>query len=208
MGKIKKEIKDLSKEAGGKTKARRSAEKWFAEASKSIRDNAVAKHSKPFKVGMIHVFRYEKPKHIKTLEWWDMNPVVLAMDPHESGTDVGINLNLLPVQMKEDLLDMIYDRMAGQIKSKTGRSKENNALTQGEINLIYKDAVKFLKQFGFDFAIRQYIPQLKKNQKVVSYESWAKIALCDFQDLNGIGINEVKRQFREHLKARSKRKDI
>ena len=157
---------------------------------------------------MIHVFRYEKPKHIKTLEWWDMNPVVLAMDPHESGTDVGINLNLLPVQMKEDLLDMIYDRMAGQIKSKTGRSKENNALTQGEINLIYKDAVKFLKQFGFDFAIRQYIPQLKKNQKVVSYESWAKIALCDFQDLNGIGINEVKRQFREHLKARSKRKDI
>lgn len=208
MGKIKKEIKDLSKEAGSKTKARRSAEKWFAEASKSIRDNTVANHSKPFRVGMIHVFRYEKPKHIKTLEWWDMNPVVLAMDPHESGTDVGINLNLLPVQMKEDLLDMIYDRMAGQIKSKTGRSKENNALTQGEINLIYKDAVKFLKQFGFDFAIRQYIPQLKKNQKVVSYESWAKIALCDFQDLNGIGINEVKRQFREHLKARSKRKDI
>lgn len=208
MGKIKKEIKDLSKEAGSKTKARRGAEKWFAEASKSIRDNTVAKHSKPFRVGMIHVFRYEKPKHIKTLEWWDMNPVVLAMDPHESGTDVGINLNLLPVQMKEDLLDMIYDRMAGQIKSKTGRSKENNALTQGEINLIYKDAVKFLKQFGFDFAIRQYIPQLKKNQKVVSYESWAKIALCDFQDLNGIGINEVKRQFREHLKARSKRKDI
>lgn len=208
MGKIKKEIKDLSKEAGSKTKARRSAEEWFEKASKSIRDNTVAKHSKPFRVGMIHVFRYEKPKHIKTLEWWDMNPVVLAMDPHESGTDVGINLNLLPVQVKEDLLDMIYDRMAGQIKSKTGRSKENNALTQGEINLIYKDAVKFLKQFGFDFAIRQYIPQLKKNQKVVSYESWAKIALCDFQDLNGIGINEVKRQFREHLKARSKRKDI
>jgi len=53
-----------------------------------------------------------------------------------------------------------------------------------------------------------YVPQLKKNQKVVSYESWAKIALCDFQDLYGIGINEVKRAFHEHLKTRSKRKDI
>ena len=73
---------------------------------------------------------------------------------------------------------------------------------------IYKDVKKFLVQFGFDYAIRQYVPQLKKNQQVVSYESWAKIALCDFQDLNGIGINEVKRAFQEHLKTRSKRKDI
>lgn len=208
MGKIKKDINDLSKEAGSKTKARRNAEKWFEDASKSIKDNSVATHSKPFKIGMIHVFRYEKPLNMKTLEWWDKNPVVLAMEPHESGTDVGINLNLLPVQFKEDLLDMIYERMSGQIKSKSGRFKENNALTQGEITLIYKDIKKFLVQFGFDFAIRQYVPQLKKNQKVVSYESWAKIALCDFQDLNGIGINEVKRAYRDHLQTRSKRKDI
>ena len=67
MGKIKKDIKDLSKEAGSKTKARRSAEKWFDEASKSIRDNTVAKHSKPFRVGMIHVFRYEKHSVINFL---------------------------------------------------------------------------------------------------------------------------------------------
>lgn len=45
MGKIKQDIKNLSKDAGSKTKARRSAEKWFGEASKSIRDNAVANHS-------------------------------------------------------------------------------------------------------------------------------------------------------------------
>lgn len=208
MGKIKQDIKDLSKEAGGKIKARRSAEEWFTKASSSIRDNSVAKHALPFKTGMIHVFRYEKPLNIKTLEWWDRNPVVLALEPHDSGTDVGINLNLLPVQFKEDLLDMIYDRMQGQIKSQNGKSRENNASTQDQIKLIYKDIKKFLVQFGFDYAIRQYVPQLKRNQQVVSYESWAKIALCDFQDLNGIGINEVKRAFQEHLKTRSKRKDI
>jgi len=208
MGKVKQDIKNLSKEAGSKTKARRAAEDWFTKASNSIKDNSVAKHAMPFKVGMIHVFRYEKPLNIKTLEWWDLNPVVLALEPTESGTDVGINLNLLPVQFKEDLLDMIYDRMTGQIKAQSGKVRENNAMTQGQIKLIYKDIKKFLVQFGFDYAIRQYVPQLKKNQKVVSYESWAKIALCDFQDLYGIGINEVKRAFHEHLKTRSKRKDI
>lgn len=208
MGKIKEDIKKLSKEAGSKTKARRAAEKWFEDASKSKRDNSVASHSKPFKTGMIHVFRYDKPKHLERLEWWDRNPVVLALDPHDSGTDVGINLNLLPVEFKEDLLDMIYDRMAGAIKSNSGRAKENNATAQAQIKLIYKDVKKVLVQFGFDFAIRQYIPQLKKDQKVVSYENWAKIALCDFQDLKGIGINEVKRMYRDHLKSLPKRKDI
>lgn len=208
MGKVKQQIKFLSKEAGGKVKARKRAEDWFDAASKSVKDNSVATLSKPFKIGMIHVFRYERPKHMKTLPWWDMNPVVLAMNPHESGNDLGINLNLLPIQFKEDLLDLIYDSMEGQIKSRTGRSRENNALTQGEITLIYDDAKRFLRQFGFDYAIRQYIPQLKRNQKVVSYESWPKIALCNFQELNGIGINEVKRAFGEHLKTRSKRKDI
>jgi hypothetical protein len=205
MGKIKQDIKDLSKEHGGKVKAKRASEAWFDEASKSIRDNSVAVHSKPFKTGMIHVFRYDKPLNLKTLEWWDRNPVVLALEPHPSGTDVGINLNLLPIEFKEDLLDMIYERMKGQISTQNGRAKENNATAQGQIKLIYKDAKKFLKQYGFDFAIRQYVPQLKKNQKVVSYENWAKISLCDFQDLNGIGINEVKRAFQEYYKNRSKK---
>jgi len=35
MGKIKQDIKNLSKEAGGKIKARKAAEKWFSDASKS-----------------------------------------------------------------------------------------------------------------------------------------------------------------------------
>ena len=66
MGKIKKDIKNLSKESGSKVKARRAAESWFEKASKSIKDKSVAKYSKPFKVGMIHVFRYEKPTFKKT----------------------------------------------------------------------------------------------------------------------------------------------
>lgn len=200
MGKIKNDIKALSKEAGSKSRAATTARTWYDKAAKSVREGAVAKNRSPFKTGMIYVFRYEKPKHIETLPWWDKNPVVLALDPTDGGNDLGINLNLLPPDIKEDLLDMVYERMKAMINGQTKGTAADNATVQKAIRLEYKGAKKFLKQYGFDFAIRQYIPQLKSNQKVVSYENWARIALCDFLELEGITISELKAQFRNHLK--------
>lgn len=196
MGKIKKDIKELSKEAGGKNNAKKAAEQWFLESSKNIREGAVMTYGGRFRTGMIHVFRYDSPKHEATLEWWDRNPVVLALDPAE-GNDFGINLNLLPVAFKEDMLDMIYERMAGQIKSKT---RSGMAIAQGQIPLTYTGAKSFLEQFGLGFAVRQYIPNRKSNQKIVNYENWARIALCDFIELNGASVGKIRAQFRNHLK--------
>jgi hypothetical protein len=196
MGKIKKDIKQLSKEAGGKTRARREAETWFYASSKDIREGSVMNRSGRFRTGMIHVFRYDNPKHEATLPWWDRNPVVLALDPVESN-DFGINLNLLPVAFKEDMLDLIYERMSGQIQSKTGAGMAN---TQGQLPLTYQGAKSFLDRFGLGFAIRQYIPSRKFNQKIVNYENWARIALCDFIELNGATIGQIRYQFRNHLK--------
>jgi len=196
MGKIKKDIKELSKEAGGKNNAKKAAEQWFLESSKNIREGAVMTYGGRFRTGMIHVFRYDSPKNEATLEWWDRNPVVLALDPAE-GNDFGINLNLLPVAFKEDMLDMVYERMAGQIKSKT---RSGMAIAQGQIPLTYTGAKSFLEQFGLGFAVRQYIPNRKSNQKIVNYENWARIALCDFMELNGASVGKIRAQFRNHLK--------
>ena len=102
--------------------------------------------------------------------------------------------------VKEDLLDLIYERMKGLIKSASSGNKMYNAKTQAPIKLDYKGAKRFLDQFGLGFAIRQYIPNLKQKQKVVSYENWAQIALCDFLELEGITINELRRQFSNYLK--------
>jgi hypothetical protein len=196
MGKIKKDIKELSKEAGGKNNAKKAAEQWFLESSKNIREGAVMTYGGRFRTGMIHVFRYDSPKNEATLEWWDRNPVVLALDPAE-GNDFGINLNLLPVAFKEDMLDMVYERMAGQIKSKT---RSGMAIAQGQIPLTYTGAKSFLEQFGLGFAVRQYIPNRKSNQKIVNYENWARIALCDFMELNGASVGKIRAQFKNHLK--------
>jgi hypothetical protein len=131
-----------------------------------------------------------------------MNPVVLALDSKDSN-DIGINLNLLPVNIKEDLLDFVYDRLQGAIKTQTMGVKALNADAQGHVSLTYEGASAFLQRFGFDFAIRQYIPNRKSNQAVVAYEYWPNIALCDFVDLNGVTIGSVKWRYRNHLKKKN-----
>ena len=199
MGQIKKRIRELSSQSGGKTLARKKAEEWFNSAKKTRSQKEVQATPQRFVPGKIYVFNYKTPKHADILPWWDENPVVLALNSKETN-DLGINLNLLPIGIKEELLDFVYDRMEGQIKSRTQGKAANNAISQGQISLSYEGAKAFLKQYGFDFAIRQYIPNLKTNQAVVAYESWADVALCDFIKLNGSSLGKIRYQFREHLK--------
>lgn len=198
MGEIKRQIGRLSRAAGGKKLARKKAEQWYQNGINKRSEKSVAATGQRFRPGKIYVFKYKTPKWIDRLEWWDRNPVVLALDPYK-GNDVGINLNLLPVTVKEQLLDFIYDRMKGQISSKTMGSSAGDAVLQGQISLSYSGAKSFLKQYGFDFAIRQYIPNLKTQQAVIAYENWADIALCDFIDLNGTTVGKIKYQFRKRL---------
>jgi len=200
MGKIKKDIRDLSKDAGSKQKAVANAESWFLKSKSDSKNKEVSATSDKFMPGKIYVFEYRMPKGIETLEWWDSAPVVLALDQSPTGNDCGINLNILPVLVKEELLDFVYEKMQGQIKSNSAGKRAMNAKRQGLLKLTYKGASLFLKQYGYDFAIRQYITKLKSRQAVVSYENWAKIVLCDFANLKGINPNTLKEQFRKHLK--------
>ena len=202
MGYIKKTIRQLSKDAGGKRLARKEAEAWFETSKKKMNEKSVAKTTTRFLPGKIYVFRYDDPKYKDVLEWWDRNPVVLALNSKDSN-DLGINLNLLPVDVKEELLDFVYDRLEGSIKNKTMGSGAGNALAQGHITLTYDGASAFLERFGFDFAIRRYIPSRKASQAVVAYEEWPRITLCDFIDLNGASVGSIKSKFRNHLKKKN-----
>lgn len=197
MGYVKDKIKELIKEAGSRKKARSVAERWFDESSKSRTLNEVQQTRNRFEPGKIYVFDY-KPV-TENLPWFDANPVVLAIE-HKGENDLGINLNLLPVNFKEQLLEDLYNRMEGQIKNATSGKRSENANRQAPLRITYDGIKAYLKKDGYDFAIRQYIPNLKTKQAVVSYENWAKIALCDFVDLEGITLNEMKKRFKQHLK--------
>ena len=191
MGEVKKGIRELAKDAGGRARAVSEAESWFEDSKKSIRESAVQSTARRFRPGQIYVFRYDDPKYATE---WDRNPCVLALDP-AGNNDCGINLNLLPPNIKEELLDVVYERFKGYLKGQTGKPAKN----QAPLSLSYDGAKGFLGQFGFDFAIRQYIPSRKTKQAVVGYEHWSRIALIDFLQLEGMGVGQIRAMFRNHL---------
>ena len=82
-------------------------------------------------------------------------------------------------------------------------NRANNAERQRHLSLTYTVAKSFLERFGFDFAIRQYIPSRKANQAVVAYEKWPEVALCDFIDINGGTITQVHAMYRNHLRKKN-----
>lgn len=195
MGYINKQIKELIKGSGSKARARKASEDWFKNASKSMKTNEVLTTRDRFLPGKIYVFEY-KPI-TEDLPWFDRNPVVLAIE-QVGNNDLGVNLNLLPVEFKEKLLDKLFDMMEGQIKSATAGKRSDHAIIQKPLRITYEGMKAFLQSEGYEFALRQYIPSRKIKQAVVSYEKWPQIILCDFIELEGTTIQMIKRWFKEN----------
>ncbi len=196
MGYVKKRIDELSKQHGGKIKASRFCEDWFEEG-KNNRKVAEAQVTRTrFEAGKIYVFGY-KPKYENELPWFDENPIVLAIES-VGGNDFGVNLNLLPVPVKEKLLDDLYTKM--NLTAKHSGNNGSDALREKPLRINYQGMKKYLETYGCDFALRQYIPARKINQAVVSYSKWPEIALCDFMELNGTNMMEIRVLFRDYLK--------
>lgn len=192
MGYIKKRIKELSREHGGKIKASRNSEKWFLDGIKRSNITEAKSTRKRFEAGKIYVFKYD-PKHKETLPWFDENPVVLAIEQVDKN-DFGVNLNLLPVPVKEKLLDDLYERLVSV------NNKNADPLREKPLRITYLGMKTYLQKYGCDFALRQYIPSRKKGQAVVSYSKWPEIAICDFMELNGTNLMAIRKQFNDYFK--------
>jgi hypothetical protein len=192
MARVRQDIKELIKESGGRTRAKRAAESWYENGKKTAAEKSVQTTGGRFQPGKVYVFRYN-PKYATELPWYDANPVVLALDP-DGNNDVGINLNLLPSDVKERLLDRIYNAYESEIKRESVGGKKNDARRQNQLSIRWEEAKNFLA--SYKFAIRQYIPGRKLGQAVVSYENWSKIVLCDFADLNGTTYAQLVNEFR------------
>ena len=194
MGKVRKDINELILIYGGKDRARRASEEWYQKGKRDMKEKGIHSTGQRFQAGKIYVFRYS-PKYAMELPWYDANPVVLALDP-DKNNDVGVNLNLLPIKVKEDMLDSIYRTFESEIGRQSVGGMKNDATRQNRLSINWQDAKGFLKARGYDFAVRQYIPSRKSGQAVVSYENWARIVLCDFASLNGTTYGKLRYMFR------------
>lgn len=200
MRTVTQEIDILIGEFGSRAKAKKKAMEWYEKALKSFKNKAVVKKGERFLPGKIYVFRYDTPV-TENLQWWDRNPVVLALDS-QNKNDLGINLNLIPEEVKETILNELHIKLNGQIKTETTRAGQN-ASAQGQLNLTYDGAKRFLDQYGLGFAIRQYKPELKGKQAIVSYENWSAIVLCDFAQLEGINEQMLYKMYKKYYNSKN-----
>ena len=197
MGYIKEEIKKLTKGKGMSNAAKESIS-WFENGLKDRSEKAVGATRNRFIPGKLYVFNY-KPI-TKDLMWFDDKPVVLALDPYE-GDDIGVNITMLPPKIREDFLDEVYEKYSAIIKaaSKTDSAKAQRGLPK----FSYKGAKKYLEKSGYDFAIRRYKTTSKSNQAVVAYKDWCKMAIIDFNSLQGISKQELIKLFEDHRRKKN-----
>jgi hypothetical protein len=94
------------------------------------------------------------------------------------------------------MLDDLYESLKGQMNSSTGR----NAANDRPLRITYDGIKAYLDRFGFGFAIRQYKPERKRNQAVITYKSWPKIALANLIELNGASIRMVRALHAEYMR--------
>lgn len=198
MAEFRTLVKKIIKESGGSTRASRNANLWYKESIRTSTD-FIAKTSEPFKPGKIYIFRYNDPK-TPNLPWWDRNPISLSIGRNTLGNDVGINLNLLPPKAKSKLLDNVYEVYKTNIKKSIGASRgRNRTLNEKFLPLDYTKIKGYLKKFGFDFAVRSYIPGRKEQQRVISYVRWPFIDLMDLSDIANENIQVVYDEFYEYI---------
>jgi len=188
-------VNNMIKENHGKAKAANVAKTWFNKG----RSIGIKHAPTRFKPGKIYIFRYEDPK-TPNLPWWDRNPIVLSLG-WEKKNDIGINLNLLPHKPRMAILDKVYSVYEQEIKRAMNVKKgRDRTLREKPLNLNYDKIKPYLERYGFKFAVRQYIPNLKSNQALVSYDKWTYVAMLDLVDIAGADINEVYDEFYNYTK--------
>jgi hypothetical protein len=201
---ILQEIQNIKRKKGLKT-AEKEASSWYSTAKKNPADPTVVFcENQMMQVGKLNQFNYN-PKGKDTLDYYDKKPLVLSLGivrKKKMRYELGINLNFIPAPYKWMILDKIQQVYSGFfLRQKDGRAS-NNALKQPQIMYRYRAIKAMLTQYGFEFAIRMYIPSRKSKVYCINYNSWVNAAFLSIEKFEGITYNQMISEFRKAKNSR------
>ena len=115
---------------------------------------------------------------------------------------MGININFIPAPYKWYILDAIQQLYSGFfIRQRTGKAS-NNAFKQQQIQYRYRTLKALLTKYGFEFAIRTYIPSRKSKVYCINYNSWVNAAFLSLEKFEGITYEQMIQEFRKAKNSR------
>tara|TARA_R110000796_G_scaffold159388_10_gene276255 strand:- start:4635 stop:5243 length:609 start_codon:yes stop_codon:yes gene_type:complete len=201
---ILKNIKETLKVKGPK-QAEDDAHTWFSGAKKSnIDPTVVFCENRMMQVGKLNQFTYN-PKGKDTLDYYDKKPLVLSLGTVRKKKmiyEMGINLNFIPTPYKWYILETIQKTYSGFfLRQQDGRAS-NNAYKQPQIMYRYRAIKALLSKYGFEFAIRMYIPSRKSKVYCINYNSWVNASFLSLEKFEGITYDEMIREFQKAKNSR------
>lgn len=203
MPEFRQVIDDRIKSAGTRRRVQQQAQEFVSNGLGDSKNMAIVKTNQRFLPGKIYVFDYDEPVTAEKMPWWDAEPVVLSLG-QDSGTDLGINLNLFPSKEREMIIEKIFNTFQGKIESATRGNYNENALRQLPLaQMEYTRIINMMRRYGIGYGVRRYLPNLKKNQGVIAYEKWVDISLVEGGNIQGAGIGQVHAGFRKYIKSKN-----
>ena len=194
---IIEDIREIEKKVGMK-KAEDEAYDWFIGAKNNPYDPTVVfVENKMSQVGKLNQFTYN-PKGKKTLDYYDKRPLVLSLGVvmhHKRKYELGINLNFIPAPYKWYILETIQKTYSGFFQRQRDARAPMDALRQPQIMYKYKVIKALLSKYGFEYAIRKYIPSRKSKLYCISYNNWTQAAFLSIEKFEGITYDQMMQEF-------------
>ena len=120
--------------------------------------------------GQLILFKYFEPKTKEDLEYWDSSPQTIffnVINTQQGKRVLGFNIHYYPPKMRYQIMDTIFNIYKPMLSK---YFKEGNKSSIDAFD--YRYLVDSLEKAGLGFGVREYIPNLIKEVRVVPPQMW------------------------------------
>lgn len=184
----------------GSTKSKqarqRNAVNWLKKFVRGNRDAQIK--GKFLEPSMLYMFNYDTPKYESKLDFFDTQPLVLCMGVVNTSLgkrEIGINLHLLPEQVRKVVLFKIFTVYKIQYANAAKQGKDTN------FDINWKSIYNLTKQLGVGFAVRMYIPNLRTNTIKFPLMEWERAIWIPSKGYAKITPLELEKEWKKYITA-------
>lgn len=175
----------------------RNAVTWLKKFVRNNKDAQV--RGEYLTQSMLYMFNYDDPKYkdnLTVLPYFDTQPLVLIMgvvDTNEGKREIGINLHMLPEQVRKTVLYKIYTVYRIEYDKAMKRSSSTN------FRMSWQEIYSINKALGVGFAVRMYIPDRRKNVIQFPLEEWERAIWIPSKGYSGISVMELEKEWKKYI---------
>ena len=197
-------LNDINRNRRNYKKTVKDALVWYDENYKSRTSKAVVKvpNNQYLRQGKLYRFAYVPIK--SNVPYYDANPLIIALGTQiykGSKMDLGLNLNLLPFDIKIRVLDKIFSNYKHVIENSIN-SNPDDAMKQKGTDISFDDLNHMFPKFNLSFAIRNYSKIGRFNTGVIAYENFLRIPFLESFKIRHKTIGYIHSQYYQSLKKR------